>query len=201
MFDISWTEFLLIGVVALIVIGPKELPGVMRTLGQYTRKARSMAADFQNQFQEAMREAEMADLKKQVDDMASDIKNYDPLKDVRSDFDSMGKDIEKSLASPADDKPAEPQPEPTEPRPELAAEQPPVALIPDTQPAPALPRPDAVAGPGATDPAAADIAIAAPEPAAPVTAAEPAAAEPATAAAATETAAPPVAEPAASERS
>jgi sec-independent protein translocase protein TatB len=198
MFDISWTEFLLIGVVALIVIGPKELPGVMRTLGQYTRKARSMAADFQNQFQEAMREAEMADLKKQVDDMASDIKNYDPLKDVRSDFDSMGKDIEKSLASPADDKPAEPQPEPTEPRPELAAEQPPVALIPDTQPAP---RPDAVAGPGATDPAAADIAIAAPEPAAPVTAAEPAAAEPATAAAATETAAPPVAEPAASERS
>ena len=48
MFDISWTEFLLIGVVALIVIGPKELPGVMRTLGQYTRKMRSMAADFQN---------------------------------------------------------------------------------------------------------------------------------------------------------
>ncbi len=38
MFDISWTEFLLVGVVALIVIGPKELPGVMRTLGQYTRK-------------------------------------------------------------------------------------------------------------------------------------------------------------------
>ena len=44
-----------------------------------------MAADFQNQFQEAMREAEMADLKKQVDDMAQDVKNFDPLKDVRSD--------------------------------------------------------------------------------------------------------------------
>ena len=44
MFDISWTEFLLIGVVALMVIGPKELPGVMRTLGQWTRKIRSMAA-------------------------------------------------------------------------------------------------------------------------------------------------------------
>ncbi len=92
MFDISWTEFLLIGVVALIVIGPKELPTVMRTLGQYTRKIRGMAADFQNQFQEAMREAEMADLKKQVDDMASDIKNYDPLKEVRTDleFDRQG---------------------------------------------------------------------------------------------------------------
>ena len=70
MFDISWTEFLLIGIVALIVIGPKELPAVMRSLGQWTRKIRSLAADFQNQFHEAMREAEMADLKKQVDDMA-----------------------------------------------------------------------------------------------------------------------------------
>src|SRR5580698_1560378 len=97
MFDISWTEFLLIGIVALVFIGPKELPGVMRTLGQYTRKIRGMAAEFQNQFQEAMREAEVADLKKQVDDMAHDIKSYDPLKDVRSDVESMGKDIERSF--------------------------------------------------------------------------------------------------------
>jgi sec-independent protein translocase protein TatB len=97
MFDISWTEFLLIGVVALIVIGPKELPAVMRTMGQWTRKVRSMAADFQGQFQEAMREAEMADLKKQVDDMAHDIKNYDPLKDVRADVEAAGKDIQTSL--------------------------------------------------------------------------------------------------------
>jgi sec-independent protein translocase protein TatB len=102
MFDISWTEFVLIGIVALIVIGPKELPGVLRTLGQYTRKVRGMAAEFQNQFQEAMREAEMADLKKSVDDLAHDFKNYDPLKDVRSDVEAMGKDIERSL----DDSPA-----------------------------------------------------------------------------------------------
>ena len=104
MFDISWSEFLLIGVVALIVIGPKELPGVLRTLGQYTRKVRSMAADFQNQFQEAMREAEMTDLKKQVDDLAQDVKNFDPLKDVRSDLEATGKDLERSL---------EAKPEPT----------------------------------------------------------------------------------------
>ena len=97
MFDISWSEFLLIGVVALIVIGPKELPGVLRTLGQWTRKVRSMATDFQNQFQEAMREAEMADLKKQVDDIAHDIKSYDPLKDVRADVEAAGKDIQSSL--------------------------------------------------------------------------------------------------------
>jgi sec-independent protein translocase protein TatB len=103
MFDISWTEFLLIGVVALIVIGPKELPGVMRTMGQWTRKIRGMATDFQNQFHEAMREAEMADLKKQVDDLAEgvtkDFSNLDPLKTVRDDVENMGKDIEKSLAT------------------------------------------------------------------------------------------------------
>ncbi|MGC1353771.1 MAG: Sec-independent protein translocase protein TatB, partial [Xanthobacteraceae bacterium] len=100
MFDISWTEFLLIGVVALIFIGPKELPGVLRTLGQWTRRVRSMAADFQSQFQEAMREAEMTDLKKQVDDIAHDIKSYDPLKDVRADVEAAGKDIQSSLEKP-----------------------------------------------------------------------------------------------------
>ena len=99
MFDISWTEFLLIGVVALVVIGPKELPAVMRTMGQWTRKVRGMATEFQNQFQEAMREAEMADLKKQVDDMARDVKDIDPLKGVRDDIESVGKDVERSLAS------------------------------------------------------------------------------------------------------
>jgi sec-independent protein translocase protein TatB len=100
MFDISWTEFLLIGIVALIVIGPKELPAVMRSLGQWTRKIRSLAADFQNQFHEAMREAEMADLKKQVDDIASDIKQYDPLKDVRADVEAIGKDLDENVKSP-----------------------------------------------------------------------------------------------------
>ncbi|MGC1778078.1 MAG: Sec-independent protein translocase protein TatB [Xanthobacteraceae bacterium] len=195
MFDISWTEFLLIGVVALIVIGPKELPGVMRTLGQYTRKARSMAAEFQNQFQEAMREAEMADLKKQVDDMASDIKNYDPLKEVRSDFESIGKDVATSLAEPSAQQPAEPTPAPSPeqteqlplaltpeaavpalPRPETAA-----AALPQPEAAPALPSPDAEvsalptpdpAAPAALEP---DPPVAAPEPAAPI--AEPAATE------------------------
>jgi sec-independent protein translocase protein TatB len=118
MFDISWTEFVLIGIVALIVIGPKELPGVLRTLGQYTRKVRGMAAEFQNQFQEAMREAEMGDLKKQVDEMAHDFKNYDPLKDVRDDVEAMGKDIERSFDgspvmkadAPAAELPAAPTP-------------------------------------------------------------------------------------------
>jgi sec-independent protein translocase protein TatB len=147
MFDISWTEFVLIGIVALIVIGPKELPGVLRMLGQYTRKVRGMAAEFQNQFQEAMREAEMGDLKKQVDEMAHDFKNYDPLKDVRSDVEAMGKDIERSFDgspvmkadAPAAELPATPTPAiessaPTTPV-EISALEPPAPAVPTTEPA------------------------------------------------------------------
>jgi len=100
MFDISWSEFLLIGVVALIVIGPKELPAVMRTLGQWTRKVRGMASEFQSQFQEVLREAEMSDLKKEVDDLAQGVKNFDPLKDVRDHVEGVGEDVKQSLASP-----------------------------------------------------------------------------------------------------
>jgi sec-independent protein translocase protein TatB len=69
MFDIGWSEFVVIAVVALIAIGPKELPGVLRMVGQWMGKARRMAAEFQGQFQEAMREAEMADLKKSFDEV------------------------------------------------------------------------------------------------------------------------------------
>jgi sec-independent protein translocase protein TatB len=94
MFDIGWSELLLIGAVALIVIGPKELPGVLRALGQWMAKIRRMAAEFQGQFQEAMREAEMADIKKHVDEISDTARNltsqFDPL-------DYMGvKDLDKN---------------------------------------------------------------------------------------------------------
>ena len=98
MFDIGWSELLLIGVVALIAIGPKELPGALRTLGQWMSKVRRMASEFQNQFHEAMREAELADLKKEVDEMATKAQSYahfDPIDDIR-------KDIEKAASPPPD---------------------------------------------------------------------------------------------------
>jgi sec-independent protein translocase protein TatB len=69
MFDIGSGELVVIGVVALIAIGPKELPGVLRTVGQWVARARRMAGEFQSQFNEAMREAEMADLKKSFDEV------------------------------------------------------------------------------------------------------------------------------------
>src|SRR3979411_906879 len=69
MFDIGWSELVVIAVVALIAIGPKELPGVLRMGGKWMGKARKMASEFQGQFKEAMREAEMADLKKTFDEV------------------------------------------------------------------------------------------------------------------------------------
>src|SRR5215468_2511805 len=89
MFNIGWSELLVIGIVALLVIGPKELPGALRTLGQWVTKVRRMASEFQNQFHEAMREAELAELKKEVDEMTAKAQNYanfDPISDIRQDL-------------------------------------------------------------------------------------------------------------------
>jgi len=93
MFDIGWGELVVIGIVALIAIGPKELPSVLRTLGQWMGKVRRMASEFQGQFQEAMREAEMADLKKQFDEATSAATNLttglgDPLESARKEMES-----------------------------------------------------------------------------------------------------------------
>ena len=132
MFDLSWSELLLIGVVALIFIGPKELPGVLRTLGQWMSKIRRMAGDFQNQFHDAMREAELADLKKEVDEMAAHAANYsnfDPLADVRKEMETAQRDIEGAVtdkpapAGPAADAPAAPA-ETVSPAPAAIAEAP-----------------------------------------------------------------------------
>lgn len=68
MFNIGWSEFLLIGIVALVAIGPKELPGVLRMAGQWIGRARRMAAEFQGQFQEALREAEMVETRKEIEE-------------------------------------------------------------------------------------------------------------------------------------
>ncbi len=66
MFDVGWDEMALIAVVSLIVIGPKDLPVVLRQMGRWTRKAREMASDFQRGVDDMMRESELGDLKKQV---------------------------------------------------------------------------------------------------------------------------------------
>jgi sec-independent protein translocase protein TatB len=93
MFDIGWSELVLIAVVALIAIGPKELPGVLRTVGQWVGKARKMAGEFQSQFQEALREAEMADLKQSFDEVRSAASGLSG----RNFLASLEKDVSNSL--------------------------------------------------------------------------------------------------------
>ena len=122
MFGFGWGEMVIIGIVALIAIGPKELPTVLRTAGMWMGKVRRMANEFQGQFQEALREAELTDLKKHADDIASDISNFDPIKDTQKylekafEFDDPLKDINTSLETPAPsalasaDAPPAPQP-------------------------------------------------------------------------------------------
>jgi sec-independent protein translocase protein TatB len=112
MFDIGWGELLVIGMVALVAIGPKELPGVLRTVGQWTGKLRRMATEFQNQFHEAMREAELADLKKQVDEMTSEVRSYgsfDPVSDVRRELEKTQSQIENAMAEKPTAEKAAPQ--------------------------------------------------------------------------------------------
>src|SRR3972149_5533564 len=127
MFDIGWGELVLIGMVALIAIGPKELPTVLRTMAQYMGKIRRMAAEFQGQFQEALREAEVADLKKQADEMASsvtDFSNFDPMADAQKQMErAFNPEAHKDADSPA----------------EPSAEAPSAAPAPPSEPATPLP--------------------------------------------------------------
>src|ERR1700732_4595278 len=103
MFDLGWGKIIIIAVIALMAIGPKELPTVLRTVGQWMGKIRRMAAEFQGQFQEAMREAEMADLKKHVDsisDAARGLTTFDPLTTAHDEIKAAVED-KPSSGSPA----------------------------------------------------------------------------------------------------
>ncbi|MBA2127534.1 twin-arginine translocase subunit TatB [Hyphomicrobium methylovorum] len=73
MFEISWSEILILGIVVLVFVGPKELPVFMRTLGKYAGVVRRHANDFKAQFDAAMREAELDSMRQEVDKMQASI--------------------------------------------------------------------------------------------------------------------------------
>lgn len=98
MFDIGWSELLVIGVVAIVVVGPKELPRLMRTFGHYLGKVRHMAADFQRQFEEAVRDSEIDEVRKAMQDFHAEVSDVTPRGTV-----------DKPLMMPS---PAEPAPMP-----------------------------------------------------------------------------------------
>ncbi len=66
MFDIGWPELIVLVVVAVVVVGPKDLPRLMATLGRYLGRARAMAAEFQKGFEDLARESELEDLKREI---------------------------------------------------------------------------------------------------------------------------------------
>ena len=93
MFDFAWSEFALIAVVALIAIGPKDMPAAIRAVTGWVKKARRMAAEFQTHVDEMVREADLGDVKKAFSDIRNlDIpslleKHVDPDRSIRKTFD------------------------------------------------------------------------------------------------------------------
>lgn len=96
MFDISMTEMLVIGIAALIFIGPKELPGALRTVGKFVSKARGMAREFQGSVQEMVRESELDEIKKQVDKVTTG----DYVRSIEQHIDPTG-EVSAAMAPPS----------------------------------------------------------------------------------------------------
>jgi sec-independent protein translocase protein TatB len=128
MFDIGGGELLVIGIVALVVIGPKELPGLLRTAGNAMGKVRRMASEFRGQFDDAMREAELDQAKKaftDVNDVAqSATTSFNPLETIRNEIKSVKDEIKGTT-------PVAPLPDPVIP---LPAEAPPVSIVAEPPP-------------------------------------------------------------------
>lgn len=109
MLDIGWGEMLVIAIVIIVVVGPKELPGMLRTFGKTTSKLRVMANDFRKQFDEALKEAELDDLKK----VADDVRALNPKNEIRkalAPMEQAAKDVRAGLDAAMQPK-AEPAPD------------------------------------------------------------------------------------------
>lgn len=113
MFDIDAGKLLILGVIALVVLGPKELPRVMRQVGSALGKMRRMAAEFQTQFMDAMKESEMEELKKDMQKVAEQARvdiDYNPAaetdRQIREAIDGKPRsDIDASTPIPEDPDP------------------------------------------------------------------------------------------------
>lgn len=94
MFDIGWSEMLVIGVVALIVVGPKDLPKMFRTLGEVTGKAKGMAREFQRAMDLAAKESGVSDLARDLKKTASGqaFKEATGFDEIEKDFRAIGRD-------------------------------------------------------------------------------------------------------------
>jgi sec-independent protein translocase protein TatB len=138
MFGIDSPELLVIAIVALVVIGPKELPGLLKTWGKWMSQMRGMASEFRGHVDEMVRQSELDEVKKQLTDATGgvDLKSLDPTKQIRETIQEGMAEGEKALAeakSTFDNPLAEPESAPqiaAEPQPQIAAESTPESIEP-----------------------------------------------------------------------
>jgi sec-independent protein translocase protein TatB len=106
MFDLGWGELLVVGAVALVVLGPKELPNALRTITNLTKSARRLAGEFQSGINEIVREAELEDARKAAQSMTKGSiskaieKAVDPTGEMKSSVSSLQKDVKQIKAEP-----------------------------------------------------------------------------------------------------
>lgn len=156
MFDIGGWELLVIGALALIIVGPKDLPRMVRSVGQWVGKARGLAREFQTGMEQAARDADLEDVAKAA---KTGMKTGDlGLKSVTDEVRSLGADTKSMLSNPVTDppvntppRPPAPKPTPPEPAVETRAEPPvpPPSAAPAVEPRidpPAPSRPPTVRG-------------------------------------------------------
>ena len=99
MFGIDSSELLLIAIVALVVIGPKELPGLLRTWGKWMAQMRGMASEFRGHVDEMVRQSDLDEVKKQLTASSGlDLQSLDPTKEIRSHIEQGMAEGEKAIA-------------------------------------------------------------------------------------------------------
>lgn len=98
MFDIAWSELLLVIVVAILVVGPKELPGALRALGRVIGKLRRTADEFRRQFEDTIRDTGAEELQREI----NQLRYNNPLTEIRDSLEEAARDAdEKALQPPA----------------------------------------------------------------------------------------------------
>lgn len=138
MFDLTSTKLLILGVVALLVVGPKDLPVLLRTVGKYMGILRRQAAEFRSQFDEAMRESELADLKKEVENISNEAQSTlsEAQRTVSSEVGSFNHSLDETVGDIAKSDVPPPElaklpdfPTPELPMPELPTKAPDIAAL------------------------------------------------------------------------
>jgi sec-independent protein translocase protein TatB len=97
-FDIAWTELLIVAMIAIIVVGPKELPGMLRAFGKTFGQVRRTAREFQNTFNDALREAERSARLDEVKKDLDSVRKIDPASDLKKGLDDAKASLDEKVA-------------------------------------------------------------------------------------------------------